>query len=82
MTRVHSIDIDAKSGSVYLHFERPRKGISAKQVNIGDSIIFDLGKDGRLVGIEILDPRLAEQFARKAARQALRSSRVSVRRTA
>ena len=82
MTRVHAIQIDAKAGSAYLYFERPSKGTSYKQVNIADSLIFDFGKDGRLIGIEILDPRLAKEFAKRSARQALRRSRFPVRRPA
>lgn len=82
MTRVCSIDIDSKAGSAYLYFEPASAGISSKQVNIGDSIVMDFGVDGRLVGIEILDPRLAAQFASEEASRALAESHVPVRLTA
>ncbi|HLF95043.1 MAG TPA: DUF2283 domain-containing protein [Planctomycetota bacterium] len=58
MTHIHSVDIDSKTGSSYVYFEPPQEGAAKRQVNIGDSVILDLGKDGRLVGMEILDPSL------------------------
>lgn len=82
MTRVHAIDIDGKASTTYIYFEKPRRGASVKQINIGDAVIFDVGADGRLIGIELLDPRLARQFAAGPSRRAFRASKIPVRRTA
>lgn len=82
MTRIHAIEIDPKAGSAYVYFEAPTPGASTRQVNVGDAIIFDMGSDGRLVGIEILDPHLAAQFTGKQAADALQKSMIPLRLTA
>ncbi len=82
MTQIHSVEIDSKAGSAYVYFEPPMAGASVRQVNIGDSIVFDLGVDGRLIGIEILDSQLAKQFCGSEATKALEASRIPVRQIA
>jgi len=72
------IDVDRQASTVYIYFSPPTPGISARQVNIGDSVIFDLSKDGELVGLEILDPRLSEQFTHEGTIQALGAAKIPV----
>lgn len=59
---VHSVSID-EFGTAMIYFEPPSQGLSVRQVEVvRDSIIVDLAADGRMVGIEILDPKIVEQL--------------------
>lgn len=61
MKNIHSISID-EFGTAIIFFEPPTEGLSARQIEIvPDSIIVDLADDGRIVGVEILDPKIVEQ---------------------
>jgi len=62
MKAIHSISVD-EFGTAMILFEPPREGISARQVEIvPDAMIADIASDGRTLGIEILDPKITEQF--------------------
>lgn len=62
MKSIHSISID-EFGTAMIMFEPPSEAASIRQVQIvPDSMIADIGSDGRTVGIEILDPKIVEQF--------------------
>jgi uncharacterized protein YuzE len=66
MRRVHSFEID-DAGIAMVYFEPPTPGLSVDQKElIEDSVIADYAADGRIVAIEILDPRLTEKFFGKA----------------
>ena len=49
-------EYDKEIDSGYIYRSYPiKKGEAEKQVNINDSIILDFDKEGKLLGIEILD---------------------------
>lgn len=62
MRPIHSVSID-EFGTAMIWFEPPVEGISTRQVEVvSDSVIVDLGADGRVVAIEILDPKIVEDL--------------------
>jgi uncharacterized protein YuzE len=62
MKLFHSVTVD-QYGSAMIMFEPPRFGVSKRQVEIANgALVADIGSDGQVVGIEILDPRIVDQF--------------------
>ncbi len=49
-----SVEFDKEVNALYL---RMRKGNVEKSDPVADNIVFDLGKEGKLLGIEILLPK-------------------------
>lgn len=82
MTQVYRIDVDREAESAYIYFESPQPGVSVHQINVGNSVIFDIGSDGRLVGLEILDPELAARFSSRTAMDQFEASNIPVKLTA
>lgn len=69
--RVHSVEID-DVGIAMIYFEPPMPGLSVDQKElIKDSVVADYAADGRIIAIEILDPRLTEKFFGKALKSML-----------
>lgn len=62
MTKVLKVTIDPETKVGYVYFQKPYPGISKKQTVVADDIVLDFDKDDRLVGIEILDPKLAKKL--------------------
>jgi uncharacterized protein YuzE len=62
MRPIHSFSID-QFGTAMILFEPVTDGVSVRQVEIiPDSIIVDLAADGRIIGVEILDPVIVERL--------------------
>lgn len=61
--KIHAIKIDEKLGSAYIYITPSKAGASARQVNIADAIIFDIGKNGSVIGVEILHPKITEMHS-------------------
>jgi len=76
MKAIHSITID-EFGTAMILFEPPHEGISSRQVDIvPNGMIADIGSDGRTVGIEILDPKIVEQFFAPAITKLFRKYKI------
>ena len=62
MRQIYGITVD-EFKTAYISFEPSMPGISKRQIHVvKDSIIVDLGDDGRIVGVEILDPEIVENL--------------------
>lgn len=60
--RVHSIDVD-EAGIAMIYLVAPAPGLSVRQFElVPKRVVADVDKKGRVVAIEILDPRLTEKF--------------------
>ena len=60
--RVHSIDVD-EAGIAMIYLVPPTPGLSVRQVElVPKRVIADMDKEGNVVAIEILDPRITEKF--------------------
>ncbi len=60
--RVHSIDVD-EAGIAMIYLVAPTPGLSVRQCElIPKKVVADLDKNGKVVAIEILDPRLTNRF--------------------
>lgn len=63
MMKVKSIEFDKGSESAYVYFEKIGPGDAVEQVVFPGGMIFDLGDDGRLLGIEILNPSITKDLS-------------------
>jgi len=62
MRPIHSFSID-QFGTAMILFEPATEGLSVRQIEVvPDSIIVDLAADGRILGVEILDPAIVERL--------------------
>ena len=60
--RIHSIEVD-EAGIAMIYLVAPAPGLSVRQFELlPKRVIADLDKRGRVVAVEILDPRLTEKF--------------------
>lgn len=60
--RVREIKFDRHSESAYVYLEKINPGDAVEQVVFPGGMIFDLGDDGRLLGIEILNPSITKDL--------------------
>lgn len=74
--KVKKIEFDVPSGSAYLYFEEIKEGQAYRQIEIPGGIILDLAKDWRILGIEILNPALAEGFRDEKVAHDLESAHI------
>lgn len=71
MKHIHSVEID-DIGIAMIYFEPPTPGLSVDQKElIEDSVVADYASDGRIVAIEILDPKITDQLFGKALKSML-----------
>ncbi len=75
---VHKIEVDRKVGSAYIYIDPPKPGASVRQVNIGDAIILDIGKNGNVIGVEILHPEITEMLIAKTSMEELEKAHIPV----
>ncbi len=70
-----SVEFDAEVNALYL---RLKKGKIEKSEPVADNIIFDLDKNGEVIGIEILlpktDPELLKVLSRNAEKLAAKTA--------
>lgn len=60
--RIHGIEID-EAGIAMIYLDAPRPGLSIRQYElVPGKIIADVDKDGRIVAIEILDPKITQRY--------------------
>lgn len=69
MPEILKVNIDPEFKIGYVYFQKPYPGISKKQVVVTDDIILDFDKRDRLVGIEILDPKIAKEIRKPKRRK-------------
>ena len=62
MRTIHSVSVD-EFGTAMILLEPPIPDLSVRQVHVvPDSIIVDIAADGRIVGVEILDPKIVQKL--------------------
>jgi uncharacterized protein YuzE len=76
--KIHAIEIDSKVGSAYIYIEPPKPGASVRQVNLSDAIILDIGKNGTVIGVEILHPEITAMLMAKASMEELEKEHIPV----
>lgn len=60
--KICRVEID-EVGIAMVFFEPPKAGLSAYQTElIKDSVIADYAADGRMIAVEILDPKLTDKL--------------------
>jgi len=77
--KIHSVTIDQRHGSAYIHIDAPKEKASKRQVNLGDAVILDIGENGKLIGVEILHPDLTSLLFQEDAIRALEKAHVPVK---
>lgn len=77
--RIHKIDIDRSVGSAYIYIQPPKAGASVRQVNISDAIILDIGKNGDVIGVEILHPEITAMLMAKASQDEFHKAHIPVK---
>jgi len=77
--KIHAIEIDEKIGSAYVYLEPPRPSSSVRQVNISNAIILDIGKNGNILGIEILHPVITKMLMTTDSRAELKKAHIPVK---
>lgn len=72
------IEYDRSAGSAYIYFEEIRPGAAVRQIAIPGGLIFDLAKDGRVLGLEIQSPALTEGLTQESVVRDLERARIPV----
>jgi len=78
---VRSIEFDRGSESAYVSLEKIYPGDAVLQVVFPGGMIFDLGHDGRLLGIEILNPSITKDLQTRRMAQELERFAIPFRTT-
>lgn len=76
--KIHKIEIDQAVGSAYIYVDPPKPGASVRQVNIVDAFILDIGKNGNVIGVEILHPEITAMLMAKASMEELEKAHIPV----
>ena len=78
MMRVHSIEID-EVGMAMIYLEPPAEGLSVEQRElVADTVIGDFASDGRMVALEILDPKITEKLLSKVVKSVLSEFHIAI----
>jgi len=67
-----SVEFDAEVNALYLRF---KKGKIEKSEPVADNIVFDLDKDGEIIGIEVLLPKTEPELLKVLSRNAEKSAK-------
>jgi uncharacterized protein YuzE len=60
--RIHGIEID-EAGIAMVYLKPPQPGLSVRQYEVVPrKIVVDVARDGRVVALEILDPKITRYF--------------------
>ena len=62
-----SVEFDAEVSALYLRF---KKGKIEKSEPVADNIVFDLDKNGEIIGIEVLLPKTNPELLKVLSRNA------------
>lgn len=63
--KIKRIEYDPRGGAAYIYFEDIKPGEATNQIAIPGGIVFDLDRDGRVLGIELLDGKIIDWLTDK-----------------
>lgn len=77
MATIRKITLDREVGASYIYLEKIGPGEAKKQISLGEMVL-DLSKDGKLLGIELLDSPTAKDLKSKKLRKRLKELGIPV----
>jgi len=77
--RVKRIERDASGTAAYVYFEEIRAAEAYRQIPLPGGLVFDLARDGRLLGIEILNADLLGGLSDSEVIRTFERARIPVR---